>query len=180
MAMVMISFHCCLGITLHYIHLLLSPDCDPTQDDGFHGTDLLHSSQESLLGLTEDSISSMDIDLNALEKVSMYTLSQSFCRNCSLPTILQVGVQGSSPQLLSILINVVQSCLFSKHLVSRTSFSDVFFPFRWLSMLSSHLSLDLPLGLFPFIFNVITTMSIDSSSLLVTWTNHRSLFLLIT
>ena len=29
----------------------------------------LHSSQESLLGLPEDSISSMDIDLNVLEKV---------------------------------------------------------------------------------------------------------------
>jgi len=45
-------------------------DCDPTREDGFHGNDLLHSSQESLLAMTEDSISSMDIDLNALEKVS--------------------------------------------------------------------------------------------------------------
>ena len=32
-------------------------------------------------------------------------------------------------------------------------------------MLSSHLSFGLPLGLFPFIFNFITTLSVDSSSL---------------
>ena len=54
------------------------------------------------------------------------------------------------------------------------------FPFRWLSMLSSHLSLGLPLGRFPFIVNFITTLSVDSSSLPMTWPNHRSLFLLIT
>ena len=52
-------------------------DCDPTHDDGFQGNDLLHSSQESLLGMTEDSISSMDIDLNALEKVSSWKLLSS-------------------------------------------------------------------------------------------------------
>ena len=99
---------------------------------------------------------------------------------CSLLTILQVGVQGSSPELLSVdqAINVLQSFRFSKHFVSRTSFSDVFFPFRWLSMLSSHLSL--PLGLFLFIVYFIITLSVDYSSLLVTWPNHQSLFLLIT
>ena len=73
-----------------------------------------------------------------------------------------------------------ESSPLSKHFVPRTSFSDVFFPFRWLSMLSSHLSLGLPLGLFPVIFNFITTLSVDSSFLLVTWPNHPSLFLLIT
>ena len=52
-------------------------------------------------------------------------------------------------------------------------FRDVFFSFWWRSMLSSHLSLGLPLGLFPFIFNVITTLSVDSSSLLMTWPNHQ-------
>ena len=98
-----------------------------------------------------------------------------------LLTILQVGAQGSYPVLLSVDrdINVLESCLFSKYFVSRTSFRDVFFPFRWLSM-SSHLSLGLPLGLFPFIFNFITTLSVESSSLLMTWPNHQSLFLLIT
>ena len=139
-------------------------------------------------------------------------------------TILQIGVQGSSPELLSVdqEINVLQCLRFSKHFVSRTSFSDVFFsfrwlsmlsshlslglplglfpfrwlsmlsshlslglplglfPFRWLSMLSSHLSLGLPLGLVPFIFNFITTLSVDSSSVLMTWPNHQSLFLFIT
>ena len=38
---------------------------DQTEEGG------MHSSQESLLGLPEDSISSMDIDLNVLEKVSL-------------------------------------------------------------------------------------------------------------
>ena len=52
------------------MRVFVCPDCDPTRDDGFQGNDLLHSSQESLLAMTEDSISSMDIDLNALEKVS--------------------------------------------------------------------------------------------------------------
>ena len=40
----------------------------------------------------------------------------------------------------------------------------VLFPFRWLSMLSSHLSLGLPRGLFPFILKFITTLTIDYSS----------------
>ena len=72
----------------------------------------------------------------------------------NLLTILQVGVQGSSPELLSVdrEINVPQSCIFSKHFVSRTSLVYAFFPFRWMSMLSGHLSLDFPIGLFPFIF----------------------------
>ena len=48
-----------------------------------------------------------------------------------------------------------------------------------LDMLSSHVSLGLTIGLFPFIFNFITTLSVDSSSLLVTWPNHRRLFVLI-
>ena len=67
-----------------------------------------------------------------------------------LLTILQIGVQGSSPELLSVdqEISVLQSCLFSKHFASRTSFIGVFFPFRWLSMLSSHLIIGLPPGLF--------------------------------
>ena len=47
------------------------------------------------------------------------------------------------------------------------------------SMLSSY-RLGLLLGLFPSIFNFIRTLSIDSSSLLVTWPIHRNLFLLIT
>ena len=91
-------------------------------------------------------------------------------------TILLVGAQASSPELLSE-ISFLQSSQFSKHFAPVTSFSDVFFPFRWLSMLSIHLSLGLPLGLFPFLFNFITTLSIESSSLLMTWPNHRSLFL---
>ena len=80
--------------------------------------------------------------------------------------ILQVGVQGSSPEPLSVDREIcLQSCLISKHFVSRTSFSDVlFFPFQWLWMLSSHLSLGLPLCLFPFIFNFTTTLNIDSPS----------------
>ena len=43
-----------------------------------------------------------------------------------LLTILQVGVQGSSPELLSLdrEINILQSFRFSKHFVSRTSFRD--------------------------------------------------------
>ena len=96
-----------------------------------------------------------------------------------LLTIFHVGAQESSPDRLSVdrEINILQSCLFSKHFVS---FSDVFFPFRWLLMLSSHLSLGLPLGVFPFIFNFITTLSVDSSPLLMTWPNHQSVFLLIT
>ena len=66
--------------------------------------------------------------------------------------------------------------IFSKHFVPRTSFRDVILPFRWQSMLSS---IGLPLGLFFFIFNFITALSIDSSSLLMTWPSRRSLFLLI-
>ena len=92
-----------------------------------------------------------------------------FCRwSFLLLTILHVGVQGSSPELLSVnqYISVLQSCLFSKHFVQRTCFTDVFFlaiHFRWLSILSSHLSLGLPLGLFQSIFSCIATL-IDSSS----------------
>ena len=44
-------------------------------------------------------------------------------------------------------INVLLSFRFSKYFVSSTSFSDVLFPFSWLSMLSSHLVLGLPIGL---------------------------------
>ena len=93
---------------------------------------------------------------------------------------LLLGAQGSSPEFLSVdrEITVLQSCLFSKHFVRRTSFKYVFFPFWLRSMLSSHVVF--PLGLFPFIFNCITTLSIDSSSLLMTRSNHRSLFLSIT
>ena len=70
-----------------------------------------------------------------------------------LLTILQVGVQWSSPELLWVgpENNFLQSCLFSKHVVARTSFRDVLFPFRWLLMLSSHLSFVLLRGIFPFI-----------------------------
>ena len=78
------------------------------------------------------------------------------------------------------LFNDLQSCLFSKHFVSRTYFRYVFSPFRWISMLSSHISLGLSLGLFPFIFNFITTLSVDSSSLIMTLPLNRSLFWLIT
>ena len=39
-------------------------------------------------------------------------------------------------------------------------------------MLSSHLSRGLPLGLFPFILNFITTLSVDSSSLLMTCASY--------
>ena len=64
---------------------------------------------------------------------------------CSLLTTLQVADEGPSPEFLSVdrEINVLQSCLFSKHSFLRTSFRDVFFPFWWRSMLSSHLSLGL-------------------------------------
>ena len=88
--------------------------------------------------------------------------------------------QCSSPEFLSVdrEINVLQSCLFSKHFDRRTSFKDLFFPFWWRSMLSSHVVF--PLGLFHFIFNCITTLIIESSSLLMTMPNHRSLFLSIT
>ena len=52
-------------------------------------------------------------------------------RTCpaNLLTIPQVGAQGYSPELLSFdrEINVLQSCLFSKHFVPRTSFRDVLF-----------------------------------------------------
>ena len=55
-------------------------------------------------------------------------------RTCpaNLLTILQVGAQGSSPELLSFdrEINVLQSCLFLKLFVPRTSFRDVFFSFQ--------------------------------------------------
>ena len=55
------------------------------------------------------------------------------------------GAQGSSPEFLSVdrEINVLQYCLFSKHFVRWTSFRDVFFPFWWRSMLTSHPSLGL-------------------------------------
>ena len=101
-------------------------------------------------------------------------------RRCSLLTPLLLAAQRSSPEFLSVdrEITVLQSCLFSKHFVRRTSFKDVFFPSWWLSMLSSHVVF--PLGLFPFIFNCITTLIIDSSSLLMTRPNHQSLFLSIT
>ena len=52
------------------------------------------------------------------------------------------------------------------------SVSDVFIPFRWLSMLSSHLSIGIPLGLFPIIFNFIATLSVDSSVTL--WSIYRN------
>ena len=93
---------------------------------------------------------------------------------------LLLGAQRSSPEFLSVdrEINILQSCLFSKHFFRRTSFKYVFFPFWWRSMLSSHVVF--PLGLFPVIFNCITTLSIDSSSLLMTMPNHRSKFLSIT
>ena len=81
-----------------------------------------------------------------------------------LLTILQIGIQGSSPELLAVdrEINILQYCLFSKHVVSRTSFSHVFFPFRWPSMFSSHISIGLPRGLVPFVFNFTITLSVDS------------------
>ena len=99
---------------------------------------------------------------------------------CSLFTTLQGGAQGSSPESLLVdrEINVLQSCQFSKHFVPRTSFRYMSFPFWWRSMLSSHVVF--LLGLSPFIFNCMTTLSIDSSSLLMTRPNHRSLFLSIT
>lgn len=47
----------------------LIPDGDTCSNvDHDEGDEAMHSSQESLV-VTEDSISSMDIDLNALEKV---------------------------------------------------------------------------------------------------------------
>ena len=47
------------------------------------------------------------------------------------PGCIDGGAQGSSPEFLSgdREINVLQSCLFSKHFVRRTSFKDVFYPF---------------------------------------------------
>ena len=68
--------------------------------------------------------------------------------------------------------------LYSRNICFQARY--VLFPFRWLSMLSSHLSLGLPRGLFLFILKFITTLSIASSSLLMTCPNHRSLFLLVT
>ena len=83
-----------------------------------------------------------------------------------LLTILHVGAQRSSPELLSLdrEINVLQTCLLKK----KNSFEDFFqccvLSSRWLSMLSSHLSLGLPLGLCPFIFDGIATLSVNFSS----------------
>ena len=112
-------------------------------------------------------------------------LTQTVTASVSIPahllTIFQVGDQGSSQELLSVdqEINVLQYCLFSKHFVPMTSFlRDVFFPFRQLSMLSSHLSLGIPPGVFPFIFNFTTTIRVASSALLITWPNHRSVLFL--
>ena len=62
-----------------------------------------------------------------------------------------------------------QTSLFSKHFIPTTSFRD---GFRFLS--------DGYQCIFPLICNFITTLSVNSSSLLMTWPNHRSLFLLIT
>ena len=77
-------------------------------------------------------------------------------------------------------INVLKSCIFLKHFVLRISFRDLLLPFMWLSMLSGHISLDLPRSVFPFIFTFITNLSADSSSLVMTRPNHRRLFLVIT
>ena len=44
-------------------------DSCPVREDSFQGDETIHSSQESLM-LNEDSLSSMDIDLNVQEKVS--------------------------------------------------------------------------------------------------------------
>ena len=72
----------------------------------------------------------------------------------------------SQVEVLDYLLSVgrahsfLPSHFFSKYFVARTSFRGVHFPFQWLSMLSSHLYIGLPLGLFPFIFNFITTISL--------------------
>ena len=112
---------------------------------------------------------------SSLGRISFNRLTFRSLPNPShLLTIVQIGAQGSSPELLSVdrEINFPQYCLLLKHFVSRTSFIDVFFLFEWLSMLSGRLSLGLPLGLFPFIFNVITTLSVDSYSLVMTVHRH--------
>ena len=95
-----------------------------------------------------------------------------------LLTILQVGAHGSSPEFLPVDQETMSSSLV--YFISRTAFKDVVFPFTWLAMSSSHLIIDLPLGLFTYISNFNTTIIVDSSSVLMTWPNYRHLFLLIT
>ena len=89
---------------------------------------------------------------------------------CSLLTILQARAQGSSPlnaspELMSVdrEINVLQSCLLSKHFVSKTSF-------RYIKKNYVCFSFQVAIDV---VFIFITTVSVDSSSLLVRWPNHR-------
>ena len=63
------------------------------------------------------------------------------------------------------------------YFVSRTYFGDELFPFSLLSILSSHITLGIPLCLFPCISNFITTLIDDSSSLLTAWQNPTKLVL---
>ena len=59
---------------------LKSDDSASMRDDSMHGgetADMLHSSQESLL-INDDSISSMDIDIGALEKVRNFICTFHF------------------------------------------------------------------------------------------------------
>ena len=119
---------------------------------------------------------------NILVVLGSYSLIEQNIRlniNGHLGSSFLIGAQWSSPELSCQLI---EKSMFSNifYFFSRTSFGDVLIPFSLLSTLSSYLSLGIPLGLFPYISNFITTLIVDSSSLLVTWPNHRNVLSLIT
>ena len=119
---------------------------------------------------------------NILVVLGSYSLIEQNIRlnmNGHLASSFPIGAQWSSPELSCQLID---KSMFSNifYFFSRTSFWDVLFPFCLLSTLSSCLSLGIPLGLFPYISNFTTTLIVDSSSLLMTWRNHRNVLLLIT
>ena len=103
----------------------------------------------------------------------------SMYRNSMIDTEGKFVRQNVQLDVTSLFRHLLYDALFKKTRLGRQSFDsvnirktfrcedlfqDVFFSFRWLSMMSSHPSLGIPLGIFPFIFNFTTTLSGDSSS----------------
>lgn len=68
-------------------------DDDPAETE-MAAPDVLHSSQESLLNLNEDSISSMDIDIGALEKVPASPEKHTSCLSRNLHMLLMFTFAG--------------------------------------------------------------------------------------
>jgi len=70
----------------------LRADLGPSHDDV---EEMAQSSQESLV-MTEDSISSMDIDLNALEKVSFCRMTLSYLAYVAFFKFFYYQLQGDN------------------------------------------------------------------------------------